>query len=289
MSHRSVRFGPDDDSGPWPAAVGRGGDWKVTKVRKLMLAIVTILAGGAVALAQPLMPAIFYYASAAELQAGGSVKGALTEQSGQNFKDGSRVEVIVLRAAADVPLVLDVHSNDFDAYLSVYDSDGALIDWVDDGPTGLDPQLSFTPARTGAYLLVVSGFGLYDLGAFEISARASEPVEMVELPLSGAIDDELLGTEPADPEVGYGSTRWYEMVVPERSYVRLQVASMDFDTVLTLFDDYGFYDQNDDAGMTTDSELFLELEPGVYRVAVSAYADGGGPFTLRADRYVRVD
>lgn len=243
----------------------------------------------AAAWAQPLTPAIFYYASAPELTPGGTVAGELSDRSGQNFKDGSRVEVLVLRAQAGRPLVLDVTSDDFDAFLSVFAPDGTLLDQNDDGPTSFDPQLAFTPPADGAYLLVVSGFGARDLGAFQVSARQVEPVAMATLPLSGIVSDELRGDEPADPEVGYGPTRFYEMVVEERSLVRLQLSSLDFDTVLTLFDEIGWLDQNDDAGGTTDSQLFLELEPGVYRVAVSAWGEGAGGFTLQADRYVRAD
>lgn len=248
-----------------------------------------LLAFAATAWSQPLTPAIFYYASAPDLTPGGSIAGELSERSGQNFKDGSRVEVVVLRAEAGQPLVLDVRSDDFDAFLSVYASDGTLLEQNDDGPTSFDPQLAFTPPADGAYLLVVSGFGPLDLGTFEVAARVAEPVELATLPLSGVVSDELRGDEPADPEVGYGPTRFYEMLVEERSLVRLQLSSFDFDTVLTLFDEVGWLDQNDDAGGTTDSELFLELDPGVYRVAVSAWSDGAGGFTLRSDRYVRVD
>ena len=249
----------------------------------------SLLALAAAGWAQPLMPAIFYYVTAPELEPGGSVKGVLDESSGQNFKDGSRVEVIVLRAEAGQRLLIDVRSDDFDAFLTVFDANGTLLDQNDDGPTSFDPQLAFTAPADGAYLLVVSGFGAFDVGAFDVTASLSEPVQMAQLPLSGVVSDALTGAEPTDPEVGYGPTRFYEMVVEERSLVRLQVSSMEFDTVLTLFDEVGWLDQNDDAGGTTDSELFLELEPGVYRVAVSSWGGGSGGFTLRADRYVRVD
>lgn len=248
-----------------------------------------LLVLAAYAAAQPLTPAIFYYASAPEVTPGHTVKGALDGSSGQNFKDGSRVEVVVLRAEAGQDLVIDVVSQDFDAFLTVFASDGTLLDRNDDGPTSVDPQLRFAPPADGAYLLVVSGFSAFDVGTFEVSVSVSEPVEVATLPLSGSVTDRLVGDEPSDPEVGYGPTRFYELTVEETSLVRLQLSSMDFDTVLTLFDSFGWLDQNDDAGGTTDSELFLELEPGVYRVGVSAWSSGGGTFTLRADRYVRVD
>jgi len=247
------------------------------------------LAMYATGLSQTLTPAIFYYASAPELSVGGSVSGELTFASGQNFKDGSRVEVVVLRAEPGTPVVVDVSSDAFDAYLTVYGPDGSVLDAVDDGPSGLDPQIAFTPQQPGAHLLVVSGYGAWDLGAFEVRARAATPVATEALPLPGRVEASLQGSEPADPEVGYGATRSFALQVEERSLVRLRASSDAFDTVLALFDDAGWLDQNDDAGDTTDSELFLELEPGSYRVAVAAWGDGAGPFTLSAERYVRVD
>ena len=249
--------------------------------------LVAFVAGSA--WAQPLTPALFYYASAPEVVPGGSVESALTPASGQNFKDGSRVEVVVLRADAGQDLVIDVESDEFDAFLSLYASDGTLLDRIDDGPTSINPRLAFTPDADGAYLLVVSGFSAFDLGTFEVSVSVAESRAAEALPLSGTVSDTLQPTDPGDPEIGYGATRFYEMTVEETSWVRLQAASLEFDTVLTLFDDFGWLDQNDDSGSTTDSELFLELQPGVYRVAVSAWGSGGGSFTLRADRYVRVD
>ena len=257
--------------------------------RAVVPAFVLALSALTLGLAQTLTPAIFYYASAPELSVGGSVSGELTFASGQNFKDGSRVEVVVLRAEPGTPVVVDVLSDAFDAYLTVYGPDGSMLDAVDDGPDGLDPQIAFTPQLPGAHLLVVSGFGAWDMGAFEVRARAAKPVATEALPLPGRVEASLQGTEPADPEVGYGPTRSFALEVEERSLVRLRASSNAFDTVLALFDDAGWLDQNDDAGGSTDSELFLELEPGSYRVAVAAWSDGSGPFTLSAERYVRVD
>jgi len=263
---------------------------RVATLRTATVLVVALALSIATAgLAQTLTPAIFYYASAPDLSVGGSVSGELTFESGQNFKDGSRVEVVVLRAEPGTPVVVDVLSDAFDAYLTLYAPDGSMLDAVDDGPAGLDPRIVFTPQQPGAHLLVVSGFGPWDVGAFEVRARAPEPVATQALPLPGRVEASLQGTEPTDPEVGYGATRSFTLDVDERSLVRLRASSTAFDTVLALFDDAGWLDQNDDAGGTTDSELFLELEPGSYRVAVAAWDDGSGPFTLSAERYVRVD
>lgn len=247
------------------------------------------LAVAPAALAQALIAPSYYLTTAPEVELGGTVAGELTAASGQNFKDGSRVAVTVLRPEPGVPTAIEVRSDAFDAYLTLYAPDGTLIDAVDDGPTGLDPRLVFTPDASGAHLLVVSGFGPYDVGPFTVSAEVAEVPEAEPLPLPGTLESELTGTEAPDPEVGQGATRSFTMELEEASLVRVRVASDAFDTVLAVFDEVGWLDQNDDAGGTTDSELLLELAPGRYRVAVAAWGDGSGPFTIRTDRYLPAD
>lgn len=243
----------------------------------------------ATASAQILRSPVYYLVTAPEVEVGGSMGGALDTASGQNFKDGSRVSVTVLRPEPGEPLIIDVHSDAFDAYLSVFGPDGSLLEQVDDGPEGLDPRLVFTPAAEGAHLLVVSGYGPHDVGPFTISVARAEVEDAQPLPLPGRVEAEVRGSEPADPEIGYGSARSFLMVVDERALVRLRAESSEIDTVLAVFDRYGWLDQNDDAGGSTNSELLLELSPGRYRVAVAAWGGGTGTFTLRTELYLPVD
>lgn len=255
------------------------------RILLLLLATVAVSTAGGQVLVSP----SFYLSSAPEVPVGGSIDSELTRASGQNFKDGSRVEVVVVRPEPGTRLEVRVASDAFDAYLSVFGPDGELIDTNDDGPDGLDPQLAFTPEQDGTYLLVVSGVGPYDVGAYSVSARVAETPEVVPLPLPGTLDAELAGTEPADPDVGHGPTRSFRFELDEASLVRIQASSSAFDTVLALFDEEGWLDQNDDAEGTTDSELLVELDPGAYRVAVAAYDVGAGPFRVTTERYVRAD
>jgi hypothetical protein len=263
-------------------AAGKG-----VSVRIVLASLLLALAG--TTSAQILRSPVYYLVTAPEVEVGGSVDGSLDATSGQNFKDGSRVSVTVLRPEPGEPLVIDVHSDAFDAYLSVFGPDGSLLEQVDDGPEGLDPRTVFTPAAEGAHLLVVSGYGPHDVGPFTISVAPAEVEDAQPLPLPGRVDAELRGSEPSDPEIGYGSTRSFVMEVEERSLVRIRAESDDIDTVLAVFDRYGWLDQNDDAGGSTDSELLLELSPGRYRVAVAAWGGGTGTFTLRTELYLPVD
>src|SRR5690606_37759845 len=78
--------------------------WIVLTRQNLLqrLAIVAaLLAAATVALVQqPLVVPHYYAFQLAELQPGAEVAGELTESDGQNFKDGSRVDLYVLGAVA---------------------------------------------------------------------------------------------------------------------------------------------------------------------------------------------
>ena len=203
----------------------------------LVAPVVLVLAAAPAALGQALIAPSYYLTTAPEVELGGTVAGELSDTSGQNFKDGSRVAVTVLRPEPGVPTAIDVHSDAFDAYLTLYGPDGTLLDAIDDGPAGLDPRLVFTPAAPGAHLLVVSGFGPYDVGPYTISATVAEVPEAEPLPLPGTLESELTGAEPADREIGYGATRSFTIELDEASLVRIQVASDAFDPVLAVFDE----------------------------------------------------
>lgn len=253
--------------------------------------VLTAQASTAQAWGQPALTSPLYYlASAPEVKVGATQEGELTREDGQNFKDGSRLDVWVLRIEAGQAHALEVVSEAFDAYLSVYSPDGTLLAEVDDGPDSLDPSATIQPDRSGAHLVVVSGVGPDALGPYRVTARPLSAPATVELPPSGRLEASLDSTDPPDPEVGGGPARSFAFELDRSALVRLRASSDAFDTVLGLFDERGWRAENDDAGGTTDSELYVELEPGSYRVVVSSFApDGSGDFTVAAEPYVPLD
>lgn len=88
-----------------------------------------------------------------------------------------------------------------------------------------------------------------------------------------------------------GPARRFDVVLSEAAMrVHFAARSDAFDTILTVADEDGFVDENDDAGGTTDSALYLQLEPGRYEVIVTSYSESGsGPFELIAEAYVPVE
>jgi hypothetical protein len=67
--------------------------------------------------------------------------------------------------------VIDLHSQDFDAYLRIEDAAGNGLAEDDDSGPFLDARLFFTPARSGTYALVVTTFHPDETGRYVLSVR----------------------------------------------------------------------------------------------------------------------
>lgn len=260
-----------------------------TRRRWPILATLALAASFAVA-QRPLVSPHDYLVTAPVLTPDAPVEGALTREDGQNFVDGRRVDVLVLRPDAGDALTLEVTSDDFDPYMTVFDPDGEVLVSVDDGPEGLNPRATLTFERGGAHLLVVSGYGPEDLGSYHATAREARTDPAARLPVPGRLDATLAPTDAPHPAAPPGPARSFEVALSEAMLVRFAARSEAFDTVLTVADEDGFVDENDDAGGTTDSALYLQLEPGRYEVIVTSYSEtGSGPFELVAEAYVPVE
>lgn len=256
------------------------------------LALLTLVAlAASIALAQrPLIAPTYYLVTAPELAPGVPVEGALTREDGQNFVDGRRVDVLVLRPTPGDMLTLEVVSEEFDPYLSVFDPDGEVVLSVDDGPEGVNPRGTVAFDRPGAHLVVVSGYGPEDLGRYRATARVARASPTESLPLPGRVSSELALSDAPNEMASPGPARTFDLEVDEGRLVRLRARSTAFDTILTVADEDGFVAENDDAGDTTDSELYLQLAPGRYEVIVTSWSEtGSGAFEVVAEAYIPVE
>jgi hypothetical protein len=252
----------------------------MTRRRTLLALLATVLS---VAWAQlPLTPPTYLLSSDTELVVDVPVRGELTAASGQNFKDGSRLDVLVLRSGGDETVEVRVESDEFDTYLTLVAPDGTVLDANDESAGG-----AFYASRVrayletaGTYLVVVSGFGPDDLGAYTATrvAYAPPPKVVVDVALPGRYDG-FLNEESAD-------TLWVTVEAPMT--VRATLRSFDFDTMLEVYDQDGFYlDGNDDFD-GTDSQLVLDLEPGRYEFLAKGYWDqASGAYTFEIEAYER--
>jgi hypothetical protein len=105
----------------------------------------------------------------ATLTPGGTVTGAIT-YTGCQYTDNTFADLYQLNLAADATIDLRLNSSDFDAYLVLLDSHGAVIDEDDDSGGNTNARITHSLAA-GTYFLVAKPFGDYTShGAYTLSA-----------------------------------------------------------------------------------------------------------------------
>jgi hypothetical protein len=162
-----------------------------------LVALAALLASSSALAMQPLASPIYYLVTAPELVDGMPIAGELTATSGRNFKDGSHLDVLVLRTAGEEMVEVRVESDDFDVYLTLVSPAGDVLDANDYvQPTGD----AFDAARVrtylpeaGTYLVVVSGYGPSDLGRYTVtrSLFVAPPKVVVDVEVPGRYDGYL--------------------------------------------------------------------------------------------------
>ena len=234
----------------------------------------------AAAQGQPLNSPVYYLITAPELVEGVAVDGELTPASGQNFKDGSYLDVFVVRSAGQETVDLRAESDEFGLHLVLFGPDGTLLDSNDYVPSerAYAARVRTYLREAGAYLLVVSGVSGVDLGRYTVTrARyVAPPKVVVDLDFPGRYE-------------GYLNEAMADMIwvtLSEPATIVADLRSTVFDTVLEVYDQRGrFVDANDDY-VGTDSRLVLELEPGRYEFLVKAYWETEeGAYVLEVAHY----
>ena len=258
-----------------------------------LLAAIALLACAATAFAQPLRAPNFYLFQVPRLQAGQPVTATLTTEAGQNFKDGSYLDVYAFAGRSGDRVSITVTSWEFDTYLTVFDPDGYLVALNDDyvageGTAGVDATLYMD----GTYLVVVSGYSQWDVGEYTVeltAAAAGLPSENRSIAVPGEFESVITADMGLHPNGYVGRTEYFGFTVEDESLLLITATSFDFDTVLTLFDEYGNeIAQNDDYDYSSDSRLAVPLAAGTYMLAVSSYyADEYGSYAVSVARYVQ--
>lgn len=301
--HARPSMPPHPPRAPRPPATGAARRPAARSARAraaaLVLPLLALLALGHAFAQRPLVSPIYYLSTLPALEPGVAVRGELTPEDGQNFKDGSRVDLYRLAGSAGQALRLEAHSDGIDPYLSLYAADGTLLASADDDPdTGsTDAVLSTTLPAGGRYLIVVSGYAAEDLGAYTLLARLGAPtgagVEETDLPLPAAIDTELDPDGPAAPDLFDGPSRRFAVTLDRPALLLATLRSPDFDAGLLLYDDAGalvaFGDDNVEL-QGTDARLAAELPAGRYHLVAAAFDTGsGGAFRLEVRRFQPID
>lgn len=247
-----------------------------------------------------LNPPTYYLSQLPELISGDTLSGELTEASGQNFKDGSYLDMFVMYGEEGDLVTLRAASYDFDTYLSLFDPSGWLISAVDDGPNGTDAELSITLPETGRYLVVLSGYSAYQLGSYTISrtdGAAAGEAEAIPLPVPGTLLGSMDGVSSTVLPYWGTPAVLFVLELEEDAAVEITARSADFDTFIVVTDENGaVLIENDDENYSeatdwnTDSKAFTMFAAGTYYVYLSSvYGDAYGDYTISTRRFVAVD
>lgn len=273
--------------------------------------LLTISLAASPALAQRLIPPTYYSFSTPVLQPGETAYGTLTDTDGQNFKDGTRLHVYFFDGAAGDEVQLQLNSQDFDTWLTVYTPDGVLYDWNDDDWDGsaeyfFSSGLYMTLPQDGRYFAIVTGYSASDLGDYELTYSVADaaafqnpldPANSTRIELGESYDVVLEEGMPITGEGYFGPSQLFELVLEEDTLVVFESNSETVDSVLMLFAEDGtLHGWNDTAfdpavpDAYLDSRLLLQLNAGRWYLVLGGYAEYDiGDVTLTVTGYLPID
>lgn len=131
---------------------------------------------------------------ATELARGTTVSGNLVDGEARYYVDASASET----------LVVDVMSDEFDTYVSVFDANDMNLTSDDDGGDGTNSRARVTPYADGPVIVVVSSYSGNTTGAFTV--RVGEPapvtVDPRALRFGRAVEGELTDDDARSPQSG---------------------------------------------------------------------------------------
>lgn len=198
-------------------------------------------------------------------------------------------------------------SADFDGYLFLYDSAGAILTQDDDAAGDRNPRIVYTLPTTGDYIIGADSFGNVvginpAFGVFTLTLMLQgtggpiEPVETLTVTLEVPDDGELdLGETVNNNFTSEVQERVYTFTGTAGQIVTFALSSVDVDTYLILRDVEGtVIAENDDMAGSLNSQIgpFQLAEDSTYEVVATTYSyvySGefiNGAFTLTATETV---
>lgn len=221
--------------------------------------------------------------SAPLLEADVPYNSNLDEEDGQNFKDGSRLEVLQIFGFAGDIVELTVTS-DFDSYLSIYDANDTLLRSNDDSAGDMDAALTVTLPETSLYRVIVSGFSAFDVGSYQVSYTTLDSSNLRDGGML-MLPDSIQGFLEASDDYDADGSRYfdsYELVIDSPQDVTIDLFSTMFDTYLYIIDENDvIVAENDDGPISTDAQLVVNMAAGSYEVIVTSFSfEATGLYTL---------
>ena len=218
------------------------------------------------------------------LSAGQSAMGELTPLDNQR-RSGKYEDQYQIQGRRGQRIELRLTSDDFDPFLLVTGPGGYQISNDDGDSSSLNSRMVIELPADGTYRVSATSFEPGSMGAYRIearqasgNARVEQPIAAASLAIGQAVDGRL---DQRDTRLGEDKFQdRYRLTGRRGDRVRIELASSEFDTVLSLQGPDGTVVSNDD--MTgaqegnTNSRLDTVLaEDGDYIVTVTSYAENG--------------
>lgn len=215
-------------------------------------------------------------AAPAETAGLGTTSGALSSADCL-LSVGSYADFYVFVLSNDATLQIDLSSGDFDAFLTLHEVDGSIIDSDDDGGSGLDSRI-VGDLVNGSYRLGVtsigSGTGSYTLTLTAIGCPAVDGASV------GSSEFGVLSSSDCLLSDGSYADSW-TLTVGSDDRVQIDLISSDYDTWLLLLDSDGATVAVNDDGHTTgatdydlSSHIDLTLTTGTYEIIAGSLEPG---------------
>ncbi len=180
-----------------------------------------------------------------------------------------------------------------DPLLRLYDADGTEIAADDDGGTGFNSRLIYTPEADGTFYVGAGAFagatGTYTVRVTEFVPPPDDHPASAET--EGSI--EVGGVVTGELEM-QGDSDWFRVELPggQQYAIDLEGAATTMgtlsDPMLVLYDaDGAEIDRNDDGGEGLNSRLIVSAETDTtYFVGAAAFGDATGTYTVSVEEYV---
>ena len=178
-------------------------------------------------------------------------------------------------------LVISLTSTEFDAFLVVRDSSGAVVAFDDDsggGTNGTNALISRTFAA-GTYEIQASTFNEGETGDYALSLQA--PTVTV-ISVGQTVSGTLTPSDGRFVDCSGCFTDLYEFSISSSQALVITLDSTDFDAYLRVLDGSGSeVTVDDDGGAGMNSRISRTFEAGTYRIEATTYSsDEEGAYTL---------
>jgi len=159
-----------------------------------------------------------------------------------------------------------------DPLLNLYNSSGSYLTFDDDGGTGTNASLTYTPSSFGAYYIAANGFN-DSSGSYSLQVQANT------LPSGSFFYDSLDGASDTDT---------FQVSLVEGYYYQVDIYGVDSGygtlvdpTVSVSNAEVGFYQSDDDGGIGLDSSLgFVAEYTGANVITVGSFYGDEGSYAL---------